>query len=96
MMDWQQIPLADAVVEAAAVVGEAEIVLQFTERSRGWFRLTVFEDLRATDPGARFFARAVEKEDPLVQASVTAGTPEDAVTLCLREAGVSLRRARGR
>jgi hypothetical protein len=83
-------------LEAAAVVGEAEFVLLFTETARGWFRVTVFEDLRATDPAVRFFARAVEKEDPLVQAFVTAGTPEDAVTLCLREAGVSLRRARGR
>ena len=95
-MDWQQIPLAEAVVEAAAVVGEAEIVLQFTETARGWFRVTVFEDLRATDLALRYYARAVEKEDPLVQAFVTAGTPEDAATLCLREAGVSLRRARGR
>jgi len=95
-MDWQQIPLADAVVEAARVVGEAEFVIEFGEKARGWFRLTVFEDLRASDPAARYYARAVEKEDSQVQAFLAAATPEEAATLCLREAGVSLRRARGR
>jgi hypothetical protein len=95
-MDWRQIPLADAVVEAASIVGEAEVVLEFAPSARGWFRITVFEDLRASAPEARFFARAIEKDDALVQAQVTAGSPEEAATLCLREAGVSLRRARGR
>jgi hypothetical protein len=95
-MDWRQIPLADAVVEAASIVGEAEVVLQFTETARGWFRVTVFEDLRSSTEEARFFARAVERDDPLVQAMAAGDTPEEAATICLREAGVSLRRARGR
>ena len=95
-MDWRQVPLADAVAEAAAVVGEAEVVLQFTEAARGWFRITVFEDLRSSFTEARFFARAVERDDPLVQAMAAGDTPEEAAALCLREAGVSLRRARGR
>ena len=95
-MDWTQIPESQNLVELAAVVGEAEFVLDFTETVRGWFRLSVFEDHRATDPAARYFARAIEKDDPAIQALANASTPEDAATLCIREAGTSLRRARGR
>ena len=95
-MDWTRIPESENVVEVAALVGEAEVVLEFSETVRGWFRLSVFEDLRTTDPAARYFARAVDKEDPAVQAVVSASTPEECATLCVREAGVSLRRARGR
>jgi len=95
-MDWTQIPHNENVVEVAAVVGEAEFVLEFSESARGWFHLTVFEDLRGADPGARYFARATEKEDTAVQALAASSTPEEAATLCIREAGTSLRRARGR
>lgn len=95
-MDWTQIPESENVVELAAVVGEAEFVLDFTESVRGWFRMSVFEDLKSTDPGARFFARAVEKEDGSIQALANSATPEEAAMLCIREAGTSLRRARGR
>jgi hypothetical protein len=80
-------------VEAAAIVGEAEIVIEFSERSRGWFRVSVFEDLRAEGAGPRFFARAIEKENPQIQALGTGDTPEEAAATCLRGAGVSLRRA---
>ncbi|MDG2303608.1 MAG: hypothetical protein P8R42_02960 [Candidatus Binatia bacterium] len=95
-MDWTQIPESENVVELAAVVGEAEFVLEFTEAVRGWFRLSVFCDHRSADPAARYFARAVEKDDPGIQALANASTAEDAATLCIREAGTSLRRARGR
>jgi hypothetical protein len=93
-MDWRRIPLADQVTEAARVVGDAEMVLDFGGAARGWFRITVFEDLRGEGDSA-YFARAVERDDPQVQALATAATPEEAASLCLREAGVSLRRARG-
>ncbi len=95
-MDWTQIPESENLVELAAVVGEAEFVLEFTETVRGWFRLTVFEDLRSTTDDARYFARAVDKEDPSVQALANAATAENAAMQCIREAGTSLRRARGR
>jgi len=95
-MDWRRIPLTEHMTEAARVVSEAEVVIDFGESARGWFRVGVFEDLRAADDAERYFARAVEKADPAVQALATGPTPEDAATACLREAGVSLRRARGR
>lgn len=95
-MDWTQIPGSENVVELAAVVGEAEVVLEFTEDVRGWFRITVFEDLKSSDPDGRYFARGVEKEDGTIQALANGATPEAAATLCVREAGTSLRRARGR
>jgi hypothetical protein len=95
-MDWHRVPLGEHVTEAARVVSEAELVIEFGPAARGWFRITVFEDLRAGDGADRYFARAVEKEDPSVQALAVATTPEDAATGALREAGVSLRRARGR
>lgn len=95
-MDWRKVPLTEHVTEAARVVSEAELVIDFGPSARGWFRITVFEDLRAETEDERYFARAVEKDDASVQAVATAPTPEDAATACLREAGVSLRRARGR
>ena len=95
-MEWSRIPRSENLVELAALVSEAEIVLEFSQTVRGWFRVSIFEDLQSTDPDGRFFARAAEKDDPAVQAVATASTPEEAATQCIREAGVSLRRARGR
>lgn len=92
-MNWREVPLPEHVVEAARVVGEAEVVLEFTPEARAWFRITVLEDLRA-EGEERYFARAVGKDDPQLQALGTGATPEAAATLCLREAGISLRRAR--
>ncbi len=95
-MDWTQFPASENAVEVAAVVGEAEIVLEFTEEVRGWFLVRVYEDLRSSSPDARYFAKAVEKEDSAIQALANGSTPEEAATLCVREAGTSLRRAPGR
>ena len=95
-MDWRRVPLTEHMTEAARVVSEAEVVVEFSPTARGWFRITVFEDLRATSDAERYFARAVERDDATVQALAGAATPEDAATACLREAGVSLRRARGK
>jgi hypothetical protein len=95
-MDWRRVPLTEHMTEAARVVSQAEIVIEFSETARGWFQVTVFEDLRATDDAGRYFARAVEKDDATVQALGSGATPEEAATICLREAGVSLRRARGK
>jgi hypothetical protein len=95
-MDWSRVPLTEHMTEAARVVSEAEVVVEFSEAARGWFRITVFEDLRATDDADRFFARAAEKDDASIQSLGAGATPEEAATICLREAGVSLRRARGK
>lgn len=95
-MDWSQIPESENLVEMAAVVGEAEFVLDFGEPVRGWFRMTVFEDLRSSEPTARYFARASEQEDESIRALANGATPEEAAMLCVREAGTSLRRAHGR
>lgn len=95
-MDWRRVPLTEHMTEAARVVSAAEVVIEFPPAVRGWFRVTVFEDLRAAGEAERYFARAVEKDDAAVQALAAAATPEDAATLVLREAGVSLRRARGK
>lgn len=93
-MDWRRVTLTSQMTEAARIVSEAEVVIDFGETARGWFRVSVLEDLRAEDNAERYFARAVERDDPAVQALATGATPEDAASACLREAGVSLRRAR--
>ena len=80
-----------AIAEAGRIVTEAEIVLDFGEEARGWMRFTIFEDLL----GGGYFARAQDLEDPRVKATATADTPEQAFEICLREAGISLRRERG-
>lgn len=97
-MDWSKLPLVASVTEAAVVRGRAEFVLEFSPEVRGWFELTIFEDLLAPSESGtdRYFARATEKGDPSIQATVSGATPEEVAAGCLREAGVSLRRARGR
>ena len=95
-MNWREVPLTEHMTEAARIVGEAEMVIEFTATARGWFRVTVFEDLKGAGEDARFFARATEKEDPQIQAIATAASPEEAASLCLKEAGISLRRARSK
>jgi hypothetical protein len=97
-MNWAEVPMTEHVSEAAAVVGEAEVVIEFSESARGWFRIAVFEDLRAQSDDARFFARATEKSDGsgALEAIATGPTPEAAATFCIRETGITLRRARGR
>lgn len=95
-MDWRRVTLTSQMTEAARIVSEAEVVIDFGPDARGWFRVSVLEDLRGEDDAERYFARAIEKDDPAVQALATGATPEDAASACLREAGVSLRRARGR
>jgi hypothetical protein len=95
-MDWRRVPFTEHMTEVARVVAQAEVVIEFSATARGWFAVTVFEDLRATDDAERYFARAVEKDDASVQSLGAGATPEDAATVCLREAGVSLRRARGK
>ena len=95
-MNWSEVPMTEHVTEAAEVVGEAELVIEFTENARGWFRITVFEDLRAEGADNRFFARAVEKAESGLEALATGPSPEAAAALCIRETGITLRRARGR
>ena len=95
-MNWAEVPLGEHVTEAAVVRAEAEVVVEFGEEARGWFRMTVFEDLKAEAGADRYFARAVEKGDGGIEATASGATPEAAATLCLRETGISLRRARGR
>ena len=65
-MDWRSIPLSEHVTEAARIVGEAEIVIDFGPEARGWFRVAVFEDLKAT-PDTAYFARAVDDWGPRVE-----------------------------
>lgn len=95
-MNWSEVPLTEHVSEVAAVIAEAEMVIEFSETARGWFRITVFEDLRAASDDVRFFARSVEKGEGGIEATASAASPEAAVTRCIRETGISLRRARGR
>jgi hypothetical protein len=94
-MNWAEVPMTEHVTEAAAVVGEAELVIEFTENARGWFRITVFEDLRAENADDRYFARSVEKGEGGLEALAGGPTPEAAAIHCIRETGITLRRARG-
>jgi len=83
--------MPEAIAEAGRIVEEAELVLDFGDDARGWMRFTVFEDLLA----GGYFARAQDLEDPRIKATATANTAEEAFEVCLREAGISLRRERG-
>ena len=95
-MEWTNVPASENVVEFAVLVGEAEMVLEFGGEVQGLFSIRVFEDLQASDPAMRYFARALERDDAAVTALASAPSAQEAALACVREAGVSLRRARGR
>lgn len=95
-MDWSRLPAPENVTELASVVGEAEFVLDFGGEVQAVFRLRVCEDLLAEEAAERFFARAEAVDEAGLCGRGIADTPEAAAALCLRDAGVSLRRARGR
>ena len=42
-MDWRRVTLTSQMTEAARIVSEAEVVIDFGEQARGWFRVIVLE-----------------------------------------------------
>lgn len=91
-LDWTRIILTEHMVEAAALVAECQIVIDFTPTERVAYEIKVYESLKGGGAD-RFFAVGVNREDregfhPLGAAA----SAEDALQRCLNNAGVYHRR----
>lgn len=90
--DWTRIRFTEHMTEAAAVVAECHVVLDFGTGDRTTYAVKVFHDLRAG--GAEpYFAVGVNEDDPAGFRPARSGaTPEAALQACLDAAGVHQRR----
>jgi hypothetical protein len=89
-LDWSRVTFTEHMTEAAAVVGECEVVLDFGSE-RATYAVKVYRPLKGG--GEAFFAVGTNREDPHAFRPVGEGsTPEDALQTCLNTAGVYHRR----
>jgi hypothetical protein len=91
-LDWRRVVLTEHMAEAAAVVGECHVVLDFGDGFRARYEVKVYASLKGggDDP---YFALATDPDDPAgFRPFGSAATPENAMQACLNAAGVHLRR----
>jgi hypothetical protein len=89
-VDWRRIVFTDHMTEAARVVGECQVVLDFGAE-RVAYELKVYEALKGD--GEPFFAIGTNPEDPQGYRPVgSAASAEDALQACLNAAGIHHRR----
>ena len=90
-MEWRRVVFTEHMTEAAAVVGECQVVLDFDGAERTEYALKVYESLKGE--GDRYFAVGTNPADPESFRPVGGGTtPEEALQACLNHAGVYHRR----
>ena len=90
-IDWTRIALTEHMTEAAALVGECQVVLDFDGAERTQYELKVYESLKGG--GDRYFAVGTNPADAAGFRPVGGGTtPEDALQACLNHAGIYHRR----
>jgi len=89
-LDWSRVTFTEHMTEAAAVVGECDVVLDFGSE-RATYAVKVYRPLKGG--GEAFFAVGTNREDPAGFRPVgDAATPEEALQACLNAAGVYHRR----
>jgi hypothetical protein len=91
-LDWRRVTFTEHMVEAAAVVAECHVVVDFGPTERTPYEVKVYESLK--DDGAeRYFAVGTCREDPEGFRPLGGGaTPEEALQACLNAAGIHHRR----
>ena len=91
-VDWSRITLTEHMTEAAAVVGQCEVVIDFDSAERTAYEIRVYQGLKGhgDDP---FFAVAINRDDAGAFRPVGTGTSaEAALQACLANAGIYHRR----
>ena len=89
-LDWSRVAFTEHMTEAAEVVAECDVVLDF-EIERATYAVRVYRPLKGASQA--FFAVGTNREDPQGFRPVGEGpTPEDALQACLNTAGVYHRR----
>lgn len=88
-MDWRRVTFTEHMTEAAALIGECMVVLDFGAE-RATYDVRVYEALKG---GEGFFALGTNRDDPQGYRPVgQAATAEEAAQACLNAAGVYHRR----
>jgi len=91
-IDWTRIRFTEHMTEAAVVIGECHVVLDFGSDARVTYQVKIYESLKGA-AGDRYFALGIERDDPHgFQPIGSAPSPEDALERCLADAGVFHRR----
>jgi hypothetical protein len=91
-VDWSRVRFTEHMTEAAAVVGECHVVLDFDGAEHTTYEVKVLRPLKGASD-APFFAVGISRATPDGYRPVGEGaTPEDAVEACLAAAGVHHRR----
>src|SRR5262245_1503198 len=91
-LDWDRVVLTPHMVEAAAVVAECQVAVDFEGREPVCYEIKVFRTLKGASPHP-FFAVAANRADPAAFRPVGEGeSPEAALEACLAEAGIHHRR----
>jgi len=91
-LDWARVTFTEHMTEAAAVVGECHVVLDFPPDERATYAIKVYEALKGmgTEP---YFALGTNADDPGGYRPLGGGSsPEEALQACLASAGVYHRR----
>ena len=91
-IDWSRVRFTEHMTEAAVVIGECHVVLDFGSASRVTYEVKVYEALKGAE-GERYFALGTNRDDPHgFQPIGSAAAPEEALERCLADAGVFHRR----
>ena len=91
-LDWRRVTFTEHMSEAAALVAECHVVLDFGPEERAPYEIKVYESLKGGGPEP-YFAIGVRPDDPDAFRPLGAGaTPEDALQECLSNAGIHHRR----
>jgi hypothetical protein len=91
-IDWARISFTEHMTEAAALVAECQVVLDFTPAARVQYEVKVYEALKGGGD-ERYFAIGTSRDDPEGFRPIGGGaTPEVALQACLNAAGVHHRR----
>lgn len=91
-MDWRRVTLTEHMTEAAAVVGECQVVLDFGADARVAYEIKVYASLKGGGEEP-YFALGRCPEDPEgFRPFGGAATPEEALQACLTAAGIHHRR----
>jgi hypothetical protein len=92
-LDWTRVRLTEHMTEAAALVGECQVVLDFDAIERVHYEVKVYQALKGGGGSEPYFALGTNRDNPEgFRPFGAAATPEDALQECLNAAGVHHRR----
>ncbi len=92
-LDWRRVTFSEHMTEAAALVAECQVVIDFAPVEHAAYEIKVYESLKDAPAAERYFAIGTNRDDPQgFRPVATAATPEEALQTCLNNAGVYHRR----